>query len=194
MGSHNSLTASQLQRIVAGHNVLIIHFSTTDAGSPPKLRYPKNLSYVLNRMSTHCCCSTISPADSRDNALSATRGVILYPAGPKSIKGVGPNDIGSDDLPGGIKPEYREVSARSCAESITERGPGGYNEWVLAKYQPFGMFFFQNTQGRPLSHDLAEMKRKFPNQAIFTKRNGQFAECLKDGSLMAVTAKSVYGL
>ncbi len=142
------ISKTKIYEVLYEHNALIVHFSGCPKGAGVEREdhmYPNDLKYVLDgNAQGGLSCSTVKPGDCfygiERNATGCV-GVLLGLKTDNSLRAVSPDDCGSFEY-SGARESYlaNEVTLESVSESITSRGIGGYNEWIVADYEVIGAF------------------------------------------------------
>lgn len=134
-------TVSEIHKVLARHNALIVHFSggppmhSTDG---PKHSYPDDLRHVLEgKCQGGVCCSTVMPGDTigepqNNNAVGCIG--LLRPREGSSLMDVDKSDCGSSSVDGvrTFQNQNREIDVQILENSISCREPGTHNEWASA--------------------------------------------------------------
>lgn len=152
------MTSNQLVRPPVGDvyqllqsvNGLLVHFSGAPKGSgqtdPERLWFPDDLTKVLEG-NAHggVSASIVMPGDTfgewqGNNAIGCI-GVILGLQSPQSLRCADSADCGSstDSEGNRVCPAPLSLTIQDLKQTITNRRPGRYNEWVVADYIPLGI-------------------------------------------------------
>lgn len=181
--------------------------------------YPKDLLHVVNEYAQGgLSCSTIMPTDNFygiDRNATGCIGVVLGLKSDCSVTSATPNDAGSIENSNGTREAQDQiVDTAAIKESISNRKQNGYNEWVVRDYVSLGILaappyevmelripvFPPNMpehliDSTPLpviaQLTLAQVKLCFPNNRIFTLRDGSFFE-YKNGTLEPLQHGDIY--
>jgi len=142
---------AEIHNVLAKYNALIVHFSGTPkgAGSNFEHLFPLDLIEVIKgNAHTGLSCSTVLPGDNFANLDSANAtgciGVILGMKTNQSIRDAHYTDSGSG-MENGIRivPNARDMTVSEIENTISNRAPDEYNEWVIADYKVIGVFAAQ---------------------------------------------------
>lgn len=171
---------SEIYALLQRHNMLIVHFSGAPKGSGttrPNHLYPNDLNYVLNgHANSGLSCSTVSPGDTfsgfERNATGCI-GTILGLKSPQSLIDAIKFDCGSMQDSNGFRVTQnpKDLSIIDLEETITGRGQGSYNEWVISNFEVLGIF-----AAMPLEVSYMADETTRPELSEFFKISGPVAD------------------
>lgn len=165
---------------------LIVHFSGAPKGigADRGRLFPEDLLAVLDGAGAEgLSCSAVRPGDIFSgltrNAIGCI-GLILKPRSPQSLVGVGPSDLGSEEVDGVRRAPSQHITVEVLRESFDSRK--NYNEWVVRDFdvaglfaaQPFEVWRYNGTSpdgsknSGPSHSSLAELRARFPELPIFS--------------------------
>lgn len=216
------LSKADIYEVLRAHEALIVHFSGCPKGIGIERKdhmYPNDLNYVLcGNAKGGVSCSTVKPGDNfsgiNRNATGCV-GVLLGLRGDNSLRAVSPDDCGSYEEGCVRKSSLGEkVTIESVSCSITNRGGGSYNEWIVADYDVLGVFVVAPYEVSVLAlpptipgvpaellgtkpnniikqTSVLEVCNTFPSQAVFGFENGKLCRW-EDGVAKTVLHSELY--
>lgn len=144
----NKPPVADVTQLLENKKALIVHFSGAPKGSGKERHkfFPDDLKHVLlGKAQGGVSCSIVMPGDNfhgfKRNATGSI-GLVLTLCEPDSLVAVSKHDCGSRELDDGtrIVENPTDITIQDVEDSITQRPPGCYNEWVLRNYDFEGIF------------------------------------------------------
>jgi hypothetical protein len=203
------------------YKALVVHFSGAPKGSGKGRGYffPSDLRHVIegNAMGG-ISCSVVIPGDvfsGPDANATGSIGVVVDLRTPASLVGADASDLGSFEDENGNRTilHEAELTVADLEDTLTGRGKGEYNEWVVRDFTVLGIFaaspFEVSKQQRITYHDETpdylnrddlhiisapidphSLETTFPGQPIFAFHEGDIVRI--DGHRRKVAHSDIY--